>query len=76
MDTEEKTSKVEEPSAEYGVYSYEDYLSWNMDVMLELIKGKIFKKAAAAPRRRHQKPSLRISSRLFQLLEKRKCEAL
>lgn len=74
MDTEEKISKVEEPSAEYGVYTYEDYLSWNLDVMVELIKGKIFKKAAAAPRRRHQKLSLRISTRLFQLLENRKCE--
>lgn len=74
MDTEEKISKVEEPSAEYGVYTYEDYLSWNLDVMVELIKGKIFKKAATAPRRRHQGISGNVFSSFHSFLKGKKCK--
>ncbi|EMS32110.1 hypothetical protein C943_01372 [Mariniradius saccharolyticus AK6] len=74
MDIEEKISKVEEPSAEYGVYTYEDYLSWNLDVMVELIKGKIFKKAAAAPRRRHQGISGNVFSSFHSFLKGKKCK--
>jgi Uma2 family endonuclease len=51
----EKHHTVNEPDIEYGVYSYADYLTWHFDEVVELIKGKIFKKAAAAPRRIHQK---------------------
>jgi len=33
---------VKEPSALYeGKYSYADYLSWQMDEMVEIIKGKL-----------------------------------
>ena len=54
METE-KQHNVNEPDIEYGYYSYADYLTWNFEEVVELIKGKIFKKAAAAPRRIHQK---------------------
>jgi FtsZ-binding cell division protein ZapB len=39
---------VKEPYSEYGLYSYADYLTWEIDHMVELIKGKVFKQAAAA----------------------------
>jgi Uma2 family endonuclease len=50
-----KPDTVNEPDFEYGYYSYADYMTWQMEEVVELIKGKIFKKAAAAPRRIHQK---------------------
>lgn len=52
---------VNEPEAEYGMYSYADYLTWQFEEVVELIKGKRYKKAAAAPRRIHQ----RVSGELF-----------
>jgi Uma2 family endonuclease len=81
MEKEEIKNKVEEPSAEYlpsgqadGCYTYADYLTWQMDEMVELIKGKIFKQAAA-PRVNHQRVAGLIFTRLFLHLEKRQCEA-
>jgi hypothetical protein len=77
----ENQNKVEEPSSEYlptgqagGLYSYADYLTWEFDEMVELIKGKIFKSAAAAPRRIHQKVSGNIFFRLYQHLENHPCD--
>lgn len=51
----ENQHTVNEPDIEFGVYSYADYLTWQFEEVVELIKGKIFRKAAAAPRRIHQK---------------------
>jgi len=45
-----------------------------MDEVVELIKGKIFKKAAAAPRRIHQKVSVELTLRLAGFLKGKKCE--
>jgi Uma2 family endonuclease len=73
MKTEETKNKAEEPFSEYGRYSYADYLTWEIDGTVELIKGKVFK-AAAAPGRKHQKISLKIASRLLALLDKKPCE--
>jgi Uma2 family endonuclease len=80
MEKEEIKNKVEEPSAAYlpagqeeGRYTYADYLTWQMDEMVELIKGKIFKQAAA-PRRIHQEISGKIFARLFLHLEKNPCK--
>jgi hypothetical protein len=36
---------VNEPDMSYGNYSYADYLTWEMEEMVELIKGKVFKKS-------------------------------
>lgn len=75
MKTEETENKVSEPYTEYGKSSYADYLTWHMDEMVEIIKGKVFKPAAAAaPRRIHQKVSLKISSNLYQFLQGKTCE--
>ncbi|AWW31748.1 Uma2 family endonuclease [Echinicola strongylocentroti] len=75
MDTSEKDrNKVAEPDVEYGHYSYADYLTWQMDEMVELIKGKVFKKAAAAPRRIHQKVSNELAYLLTDYLKEQHCE--
>lgn len=69
-----KPDVVEEPNAAYGYYSYADYLTWPMDLVAELIHGKVFKKAAAAPNRIHQRVSLKLSVKLFQFLEGKTCQ--
>ncbi|WP_373494409.1 Uma2 family endonuclease [Aquiflexum sp.] len=80
MENEELTNKVEEPLAEYLLtgqsgrrYTYADYLTWQMDEMVELIKGKIFRQAAA-PRSNHQRVSGTVFNSLFNFLKGRKCE--
>ncbi|PRY86522.1 Uma2 family endonuclease [Mongoliibacter ruber] len=80
MEKEELKNKVEEPTADYlssekadDLYTYADYLTWQMDEMVELIKGKIFKQAAA-PRVNHQRISIKISSDLFVFLDGKNCE--
>ena len=67
-------NEVKEPFTEYGSYSYSDYLGWQMDEMVELIKGRVFRSAAAAPMRIHQKISGKVFNRLFNFLEGQKCE--
>ncbi len=69
-----KPDVVEEPNATYGHYSYADYLTWPMDLVAELIQGKMFKKAAAAPNRIHQRVSLKLSVKLYQFLEGKTCQ--
>jgi len=69
----ETKNTIEEPLTEYGKYSYADYLTWTMDEMVELIKGKVFK-MNAAPKRLHQKISLKITIKLYHFLEGKSCE--
>jgi hypothetical protein len=64
-----KPDLVEEPDASYRKYSYADYLTWQFEEVVELINGKIFKKAAAAPKRLHQKVSSKLNFKLYQFLE-------
>jgi len=54
------------------VYSYADYLKWQIEERVELIKGKIFK--MSAPNRIHQRLSMYISGKLYIFLENKKCE--
>ncbi len=69
-----KPDTVQEPDIEYGYYSYADYMTWQMEEVVELIKGKIFKKAAAAPKRIHQRVSAKLLTRLYQFLEGKTCQ--
>lgn len=69
-----KPETVKEPDIEYGYYSYADYMTWQMEEVVELIKGKIFKKAAAAPKRIHQRVSAKLLTRLYQFLEGKTCQ--
>jgi Uma2 family endonuclease len=67
-----KPDTLNEPEAEYGMYSYADYLTWQFEEVVELIKGKIFKKAAAAPKRIHQRVSIKLAAKLYTFLEGKK----
>lgn len=49
MEKDWKDSVVKEPDITYGNYTYADYLRWDTEETVELIKGKVFKKAAATP---------------------------
>ena len=69
-----KPDVVNEPDIEHGRYSYADYLTWEMDEMVELIKGKIFKRDIAAPALNHQRISMRLSVQLFNFLKGKTCQ--
>ncbi len=73
MEKEDLKNKLEEPLSEYGRYTYADYLTWQMEEMVELIKGKIFRQAAA-PRVNHQRVSGIVFNSLFNFLKGKKCE--
>ena len=75
MEKEDNRSLVKEPDLSYGNYTYADYLTWEMEEMVELIKGKIFKKAAAAPRRIHQWLTGNLHTELNLFLKGKKCQA-
>jgi Uma2 family endonuclease len=73
MEAENK-NLLKEPSTSYtGKYSYADYLTWQLDEMVEIIKGRLFK-MTAAPGRIHQKVSLKLGSSLLQFLQGKTCE--
>lgn len=71
---EKPPDKVKEPFSAYGHYSYADYLSWQLDETVELIRGKVFKQAAAAPRRVHQEISMILSNKLYEFLKGKTCK--
>lgn len=79
MKDEELTNRAEEPSAEYlatagGHYTYADYLKWELDEMVELIKGKVFRQVAA-PRVNHQRVAGGVFNSFYEFLKDKKCEA-
>ena len=53
-------------------YSYTDYLTWQFDEMVELIKGKIFK-MSPAPSRQHQEISGNLYLAIGVFLKGKKC---
>ena len=54
------------------MYSYLDYVSWQFEQRVELIKGKIF--PMAAPNRRHQAISRQFYGTFFNFFEKHSCK--
>jgi Uma2 family endonuclease len=56
-----------------GTYTYADYLLWQFEERLELIKGKIFK-MSPAPSTLHQRISSRLQGNLFAHLSQKSCE--
>lgn len=54
-------------------YSYADYLKWEFQDRLELIKGKIFR-MSPAPATRHQQISSKIFARIWNFLESQDCQ--
>ncbi|MDD5462067.1 MAG: Uma2 family endonuclease [Methylococcales bacterium] len=53
-------------------YSYADYLTWQLNEAVELIKGKI-QLMSPAPNVKHQRLSIYLSSRLFYFFENNGC---
>ncbi|MFZ4797665.1 MAG: Uma2 family endonuclease [Bacteroidia bacterium] len=65
--------EVNEPDMAYTNYSYADYLTFKVEEMVELIKGKVFK--MTAPKRVHQKISWNLSREIAVYLKQKKCQA-
>ena len=53
-------------------YTYADYLTWNFQERLEILKGKIFK-MSPAPSRKHQEISAKIFRKFDRYFENRTC---
>jgi Uma2 family endonuclease len=68
---ENKFQSVEEPDSSLS-YTYADYLKWKFEEQVELIRGEIFK-MSPAPTPQHQQISIKLSSRIFNFLETKKC---
>jgi Uma2 family endonuclease len=72
-DTEnDEYSKVEEPDPSF-IYTYADYLKWNFEERLELIKGRIFK-MSPAPAPFHQHVLHNLNGLLYNFLKKKPCK--
>jgi Uma2 family endonuclease len=69
MKDEETPNKENAPFTESGRYTYADYLTWEIDERVELIKGKVFRFGIVAPLRIHQTISGRIAVKLFTFLK-------
>lgn len=54
-------------------YTYADYLTWQLDEMVELIRGKVFK-MSPAPSRLHQRVSSNLLKVLFAKMEDNSCQ--
>ncbi len=66
--------KVKEPIAQYGEqYTYADYLKFEFDHMVELIRGKIFK-MTPAPSSWHQEISTILTANFYNYLNKKPCK--
>jgi Uma2 family endonuclease len=56
-----------------GTYSYADYLKWQFDEQIELIKGKLYR-MSPAPKRMHQRASGNLSFAIRQYMQDRGCQ--
>ena len=66
--------QLNEPTFDYGkVYTYADYLKLEIEEMVEIIRGKIFR-MSPAPKTNHQAINGNIYYRLRQKLEKHTCK--
>ena len=65
-------SKVEEPNSSF-TYTYADYLKWQFEERLELIRGKIFK-MSPAPAPLHQEVCSNLITAFNIYLKKKKCK--
>ncbi len=69
-DEENKLQIVEEPDPSLS-YTYADYLKWDFEERVELIKGKVFK-MCAAPAPKHQQVSISLAAELYNFLKRKK----
>ena len=73
MSEERKLQTVEEPDMS-RTYTAADYLRWNLDELVELIRGKIFK-MSPAPSSNNQKVSMKLSGIFDRFFENKRCQA-
>ncbi|GLR17866.1 hypothetical protein GCM10007940_24810 [Portibacter lacus] len=74
MKTEDKKNHVEEPVSLYSEhYTYADYLNFDFEEMVELIRGKIFK-MSPAPSSNHQRIVSNLHFEVRKLFNKKNCE--
>jgi Uma2 family endonuclease len=66
-------TKVEEPDSSLS-YTYADYLKWNFEERLELIRGRIFK-MSPAPAPIHQKIVSNLTGIFYNAFKKKNCQA-
>lgn len=72
MKNQEK-NRIEEPVSIYsGKYTYADYLKFDFEEMVELIRGKIFK-MSPAPSSNHQIISMALISSIITIINNKKC---
>ena len=65
---------VHDPAEDFGIeYTYADYLKFEFEEMVELIRGKIFK-MSPAPKTLHQQVSMKLSAKIFNFLNKKACQ--
>lgn len=65
---------LKEPEVGYGLhYTYSDYLKFNFDEMVEIIKGKIFR-MSPAPSATHQRISGRLFTMISNILWNKQCQ--
>ena len=64
--------KVEEPDLA-GSYTYADYLTWDFDYMVELIRGKVYK-MSPAPTSFHQRVGGELHRQIANFLKKKTCK--
>lgn len=68
-----KDNIASEPDFTYGGYTYEDYLKFDLDYMVEVIRGKLFK-MSPAPGSTHQEVSSNLSGMIWNYLKGQKCK--
>jgi Uma2 family endonuclease len=69
-----KETEAKEPVFDYSQsYTYGDYLKFEIEEMVEIIRGKIFR-MSPAPRVKHQQISINFILKLGKILEKQTCK--
>ena len=72
---DDRPNLIKEPDAEYGtVYTYADYLKFEYDELVELIRGKIFR-MIPAPKLYHQEISWNLTIAIGNYLSSKNCKA-
>jgi len=72
--SKQNASNNQEPSATYDkLYTYEDYLRFDFEHMVELIKGRLYK-MSSAPHPRHQEVSVKLTRFIDLYLDGKACQ--
>jgi len=71
MSYKDKPVIAEEPDLSRS-YTAADYLKWNLDELVELIRGKIFK-MSPSPSSNHQRISMEMGGVFYNFFKNRKC---